>query len=140
MVKVLGAGTLLAVEEPAGGGTYTDLGCVVDITPPGVEYENVEAELCLGDLVSTTPESSPGDPQVDEVTFTSFFEPGSVEDNLLRDVAASRASRLWRITYPNSDTDFFAGYMRRYKPQTIARKEYMKAEGVVVRTGAITKS
>lgn len=138
MAKLLGAGTLLAIEEPAASGQYVEVGCVVDVTPPGVEWENVESEMCLGDLTSTTPESSPGDPTVDEVSFTGFFEPGSTEDVLLRAVAAGLATRTWRLTYPNATTDTFDGYLRRYKPQSITRKEYMKVEGIIVRTGAIT--
>jgi len=134
-VKLLGAGTLVDIEHPVSSGTFVTIGCVYSVTPPGVEWENVESELCLSDTVSTTPDASPGDPTSDEITFEAAFEPGSTED-----VVGARAVRTWRITYPGGDKHTFPGYLRRYKPQAVTRKEYMRVEGVIVRTGAIVLS
>lgn len=136
MAKYIGTGTKLEYENPAD--QWNEITCLQSIQPPGIEYDTVETELCLNDTTSTASEVSSGDPVTSEVPFTAYLDPGDVEHKALEDLAKSQATVNWRITYPNASVQAFPGFLRSYVTQTISRRDYIMADGVIVRTGDIT--
>lgn len=134
MAKVKGLGTIISVD-PANGTSFTQLALTVVLTPPGIEVEEIDGTL----LDSTLEDMAPGIDKATEFSFEEYYDPGSGSDSVLT-LAASNATAKWKITYPDTHTDTFSGYIKTLSPAQATKSEYLKRTVTVRRTTAITRA
>lgn len=109
----IGYGSKLAISTN-GGGLYTDLAEIFNITPPSSTFDMVDAthmQSPNSDREFIIGLNDPG-----EASFEMNFVPGSASDVLIRSVKAARAAVLCRVTFPNGATWTFTGLLMTYEP------------------------
>lgn len=131
MAKKKGVGTV--VQTDLFGAGLVTVGCSFDITPPGISYALSQDEQCLDELGVAS--VSLGDEDPDEIVFTHAFEPGGLETEALIGWAKNQTIATWRLKFPfESDPLEFSGPIRVFKPEAIARNEFMKVPVTILRT------
>lgn len=134
MARVLGLGTLNAVDDNDSGSVYTTLSLMVDITPPPRRRHRVD-NMALEDTLDT---DAMGAEQKSDYEFTHFYDPGATNDTIVKTLFDAKTAVLWQITYADAGTETFEGVVAEIIPQPIKHNENLMRKVVVHRTGAIT--
>lgn len=134
MARVLGLGTLNAVDDNDSGTIYTTLSLMVDITPPTRKRVRVD-NVALEDTLAT---DSAGIEDKSDYEFTHYYDPGAVNDTLMVTLFGTKNPILFQVTYADAGTETFEGIVMELIPQPIKHNENLMRKVVVHRTGATT--
>lgn len=134
MARVLGLGTLVAVDDDDSGSTYTTLSLDVDVTPPPRRRVRVD-NTALDDTLAT---DAAGIEDKSDFEFTHYYDPGATNDNIVVTLFGSKTAVLWQVTYADTGTETFEGIVMAIEPQPIKHNENLLRKVTVHRTGAIT--
>lgn len=93
---------------------FVELGEITSITPPNEQTDIIDATHMASP--DATREYIMGLTDPGETSFEMNFVPGSVSDELIRAVRATRAAAPCRITFPNGVTWSFSGLVTGYEP------------------------
>lgn len=132
--KLQGTGTILKTDF-ATPGTFETVGCVINLTPPGIEYERSDALQCLDD--TGPPLTAPGDELPDEIDWVTLWDPKSPENERIITSILAAETKTWHIEYGGMatvQTQVFNGYLIKFKPQNFSKRDWMLAECTIVRT------
>ncbi|GAA4442932.1 phage tail tube protein [Bremerella cremea] len=137
--KRIGKGAKVEVDHD-GNLTYTKIGLMKDITPPGRSRAGADDTELDADLMT----EFPGIEEVSEFTFTQFWHAGDSNHEMIDDLFDEGEDGIvsWRITYPYSTpvTDTFSGWVKNITPAQIVKEDIMSRQVTVSRTSAITRS
>lgn len=111
---ITGGGTVIAVETAPGSGSYQALGEITSVTPPNEAVDQVDVTNM--DSANRTKEFIQGFIDPGDVQFKLNHVPQSTTDQFIIAWRASGLTRSIRITYPNSHTDTFPGFVKGYAP------------------------
>lgn len=134
MARVLGLGTLNAVDDNDSGSVFTTLVLNVDITPPPRKRVRVD-NTALEDTLST---DSSGIEDKSDYEFTHYYDPGATNDTLMVTLFGTKNPILFQITYADTGTETFEGIVMGLEPQPIKHNENLMRKVTVHRTGATT--
>jgi hypothetical protein len=134
MARVLGLGTLNAVDDNDSGSVYTTLSLMTSITPPPRRRVRVPG-TALEDTLAT---EGAGIEDVSDYEFTHWYDPGATNDTIVKTLYDAKTLVLWQITYADAGTETFEGVVAAIEPQPAVSDQYLSRKVVVHRTGAIT--
>lgn len=134
MARVLGLGTLNAVDDNDSGSVFTSLTLMVGVTPPPRKRVRVD-NTALEDTLST---DSMGIEDKSDYEFEHYYDPGATNDTIVVTLFAAKTAVLWQVTYADAGTETFEGIVAEIIPQPIKHNENLMRKVVVHRTGAIT--
>jgi hypothetical protein len=134
MARVLGLGTLNAVDDNDSGSVYTTLSLMTSITPPPRRRVRVPG-TALEDTLAT---EGAGIEDVSDYEFTHWYDPGATNDTIVGTLFGSKTPVLWQITFADAGTETFEGIVMSIEPQPVVSDQYLSRKVVVHRTGAIT--
>jgi hypothetical protein len=126
----------------ASSGSYTTIGQVVSIKPPGVQNEKIKQTH----LASTIQQFRGGRiPEITEAEFTIQLDVSDTTDLDLIALAASAAKKWWKITHTGDSgtthaTDVFQGYIQQYDPDTDEDAKDEIATFTIVPTSTVTRT
>jgi len=115
------------------------IGCIVSVTPPGREAEEFQLEECLDDTGVADIEH--GSELPNEVAFVWVLDPraANTEFDLIRDRVADNAEYAWEIRHISIATKWiFNGKVKSFLPQEVVKRDMMKVDVVISRTGDAT--
>lgn len=133
----IGYGSAFAVESAAASGVYTTLAEVTDITPPSESVDVIDVTHMASP--DSTREFIQGLMDPGEVSLEMNFEPSSATDDFIRAWRSSRETRSCKITFPNSVTWIFDGFVTGYEP-TIPLEDKMTATLTCKVTSSVVSS
>jgi len=142
------AGTILKTDWEVED-TFISVGCMINLQGVGVEYETSESLICITD--TGPPETAPGDEMVDVVSGQLLQDPFSIDDGETGGVGAGAdeqmwkqimagTERTWQIVYVdaagalNDKIAQFEGWVRKLKPISCAKKDWLLYDLEIVRT------
>lgn len=100
--------------ESATPGTYTPVAEVLDVTPPGLSRDAVDATN--SGSTDGWREYVAGLKDGGEVSFELNFIPGGTAETAIFAEFAKDVTTNYRITFPNADTWIFAGFITGFEP------------------------
>lgn len=106
--------TFAMMDNAASPPAYVTLGEITSITPPSESTDIVDVTHMQSP--NATREFIMGLTDPGEASFEMNFVPGSISDELIRAVRATRAATSCQITFPNSVTWTFDGLVTGYEP------------------------
>lgn len=113
--------------DPATDNTYTQISCVTEITPPGVERTEEQDDGCLEtDLVIT----DVGPETLSSSTVTIRYVPGDAVDVALRAAHKSGADLSVVIVHPAGASvvyEWFDAKVSQYQPQSVGKRTFRTA-------------
>jgi hypothetical protein len=113
---ILGYGTTVAVSDTASPGTWTQLAEVIEVTPPNMQVDDVEATHFTSD--NRTREYIAGLIEGGEASVGMNRIPGSTTEILLMGLQTSGTKVQVLITWPNGTTWMFLGHVKGYETQS----------------------
>ena len=132
----IGSGATFAVEATAGGGSYTTVGEVTDISPPASSVDAIDAtHMASGDFR----EFVPGLIDPGEVSIEMNLTASSASDDLLHAWLEARENRSCRITWPNAVTWTFQAFPTSYS-STLPMDDKQTASLTAKVSGSVTRS
>jgi hypothetical protein len=111
---IIGAGTIVSVETAPSSGVYTPLAEITSVTPPNESVDQVDVTNM--DSPNRTKEFLQGYIDPGDVQFKLNHVPQSATDQFIIAWRASGLTRSIKITYPNTHTDTFPGFVKGYAP------------------------
>lgn len=134
MAKVIGYGTTVGVDHDTNG-TFTVV-LAVNATPPPRRRVRIEGTA----LTDTLETPSPGIEATSEFVFDEYYDPNDATSNIIDTLFGSGQVVPWRVTYSNTKTDTFSGWVSDIEPQEITDRQYLVRRVTIVRTSAITRA
>lgn len=136
--KVPGYGSLVKVDDDDSGGTFTTIGYITSITPPDLEWNEIDGTT----LDSTIEEMDPGIAKPGEFVFSQIEIINSTNHQLINTLHTNKTKVLWQVVYPQGTpvTDQFEGWVKKISRAVKGPNEYWTREVTVRRTTAITRS
>ena len=119
--------------DPAGGSSYTAVFEVVDIDGPGGPTDDIETTH----LASTSKEFIAGLDDGADVNFTINWDPSNATHQSLTTLRGNGNVATWKITYSDSKTTTFSGYVKDWRPNVTTNSKMTSSVAVKV-TGDVT--
>lgn len=132
---ITGYGAIFSVETAPGSGTYTDLIETTDITAPNAAVD--QEEVTHMQSPNRAKEYKAGLADYGDVTEKGNHVPQSATDIFLLAWRADGTTRSCRITYPNSHTQVFPGFVKNYSVDAFTPSNALKRTLVVRVAGAV---
>lgn len=107
--RLIGYGTT-ASHDLAGGSTFVAVSLITTCTPPATEFEMVD----VTGLADTRMKEVPGQIRVSPFTIGMMFEPSDTTHASYRTTAIAKTEVNWRITWTDSATWTFKGYISSF--------------------------
>lgn len=120
--KLIGYGTTVS-HDLAGGTTFVALSLITDCTPPPTEFEMVD----VTGLADSRMKNVPGQITVSPFTIGMMFEPSDTTHASYRTTAIARTEVNWRITWTDSATWTFKGYIAAFVPGQVLPNQKITA-------------
>ncbi len=133
---VTGYGATFAVETAAGSGIYTTLVETTEITAPNASVDEVEVTHMASP--NRVKEFLAGLADLGSVTEKGNHIPQNATDVFLLAWRADGSTRSCRITYGNSHTQTFLGFVKNYSVDNFNPSGALKRTLVVRVAGAVT--
>lgn len=133
-MPILADGTDIAVNDGASS-AYVDITGVISFTPPNPEvgeYDSTHLNSTAGTM--TKKPKSRAEP--DRMSITMWYDESEYE----RLIGLRGTEKNFKITYPDSSIDTFAGFIRSVVRQESQNQEPMKMVVNIQNQGAITRS
>lgn len=136
--KVLGYGTLVKVDDDDSGTTFTTIGYVKEITPPDLEWNEVDGTT-LDDAIE---KMDPGIQKASEFTFSQIEIINSTNHQLINTLFTNKTKVLWQVVYPQGTavTDQFEGWVKKISRSVKGPNEYWMREVTVKITSTVTRT
>jgi hypothetical protein len=135
--KRKGLGATVEVDiDGAGAGAYSAVGMTRNIMPPGRTRAKIDGTV-LTDVLST---NESGIEEHSEFKFLQLWDPNETEDEKIDTLFGNGNVADWKVTYPNTVTDVFSGWVSEIAPETIEIAGLLGREVTVQRTTAITRT
>lgn len=121
MTKYSGNQTILA-WDPAGGSSYTDIGQIFEITPPGISRTSID--VSEHDNTDAWMEFIKGMKDPGELTFGVVYDPAlgthDATTGILSDWDEDSTIPNWRVTFPDAGATVwtFPGFQTNTSPGT----------------------
>jgi hypothetical protein len=112
----IGYGTTYGIHDGADPGAFDMIGEVIDITPPALTTDQVEATHFLS--AGGVREYIPGLKTPGEGSLTLNWIPGGASDVILQALLASGEVRSHQVTFPNGTIWTFDGWVKGFAPST----------------------
>lgn len=122
--------------------SYTTIGNIIAITPPGPSVPSVEKTK----LTSTAKEFRPGKiPDFGEMSFRIQYDPNDTDHRALYALLATPVTKYWLITYNDgmaatSARDKFQGFITGFEPSELADESNVEADLTIKVTGVVTST
>lgn len=113
---ILGKGITYGIDDGTTGTVFDTIAEVFEVVPPNQQTDEVDATH-YGSTGSYR-EFIPGLKDGGEVTFSINWVPGNETDEILRTLHASGETRKHKITFPNSATMSFDGWIKGFERST----------------------
>jgi len=107
--RLIGYGTT-ASHDLAGGSTFVAVSLITDCTPPATEFEMVD----VTGLADSRKKEVPGQINVSPFTIGLMFEPSDTTHASYRTTAIAKTEVNWRVTWTDSATWTFKGYIASF--------------------------
>lgn len=133
--KAIGLGAVVKVDHDDDT-SFTTIGCVQDLTPPGRERAEVDA-TCLDD---TLEDIRLGIEKADDFVFMLLDDPAGTNYGILNTLFGSRAAVDWQVILPFATprTGTFEGRVKSIKPNKVDKGQPISFAIAVKRSGGIT--
>ncbi|MFT6772469.1 MAG: hypothetical protein ACJA1L_000173 [Paracoccaceae bacterium] len=112
----IGHGITFGIHDGADPGAFDLIGEVIDITPPPLTTDQVEATHFLS--AGGVREYIPGLKTPGEGSLTINWVPGDASDLILQALLTSGSVRSHQVTFPNGTIWTFDGYVKGFAPST----------------------
>lgn len=110
---MIGYQTQVFVSDAASPGVFTQIGEVIEVTPPNAVADDVDATHFTSP--NRTREYITGLIEPGEASFGMNRIPGGTTELALQALQASGATRLWRFLWPNGTMWEFLAYVKGYE-------------------------
>jgi len=118
-----------AVGPPA---VYTAVGNITNIKPPGVKRPKVKTT----NLSSDRQTNRVGLPEDQAVTFTVNYDPSAAQHQALLTSIEAGTLETWKVTFYDTKTVVFAGYVTGFEPTAGGEDDNLTAEVEITPDGS----
>lgn len=118
--------------------TYTEIGCIREMTPPGITRAVVTEPPCLASTGASAQDTD--DAQYTEMTLIVDMARNGTEDaSLLAAIIADTTIQVC-IKYPEATPvyDYFDAKLTGYQPQSVQRNQTIRCQISLIQTTAFT--
>jgi hypothetical protein len=113
---IIGHGCTFGIHDGADPGVFDLIGEVIDITPPTLATDQIEATHFTS--AGGVREFIPGLKTPGEGSLTINWIPGDASDLILQALLTSGDTRSMKLTLPNAITWTFDGWVKSFAPST----------------------